>query len=178
MEKITLNKKLLITDGVWNYAVCYKRIGKTLFDFIILKKWSLYGDWWFERIHPSASWEGDLTKEEFLREIFGKPLKDIQGAGNDRIIIYNGAFYAKGVDIEVFEEADGVFKIKYNSGTRNSPKWESLTIECPKSYPLLAHPRPGRGEWEGFVLSQEKLNEKKFVIKGEGEVSIPLPFSA
>ena len=165
----------MVTNGINNYAVCYKRIGKTLFDFIILKKWSFYGEWWFEKIYPSPSWKGDLTKEEFLRRVFGKPLKDIQGAGNDKLIIYDGAFYFKGVEIEAIEEEDGVFKIKYNAGTRKSPKWEKLTVECQSPYPFVAHPKPGRGEWEVMVVSEDRLNEKKFYMIGEGEVSIPLP---
>ena len=175
--ELQLVKKLLITDGIHNYAICYKRIGKKLFDYIILKKWSLYGDWWFEKIYPSASWEGDLSKEDFLNEFFGRPIKDIRGAGNDRIIVYNGAFYVKGVEIKVTEKG-GVFEIKYNSGTRKAPKWETIEVECPEPYPFIAHPRPGRGEWEGFIVSQKKINEKKFKLIGEGEVSISLLQSA
>jgi len=177
-QKIRVNRKVLITDYINNYAVCYKRIGKTLFDFIILKKWSFYGEMWFDRIYPSPSWEGDLTKEDFLKEIFGSPLKDIKGAGNDRIVIYDGAFYFKGAEIKGTEEDDGVFRIKYNAGTRKFPKWEELTVECQSPYPFVSHSKPGRGEWEVMVVSQKKIDEKKFYMTGEGKVSIPLSRSA
>ena len=177
-EKIRVNRKILITDGIHNYAVCYKRIGKTLFDFIILKKWSLHGDIWFNKIYPSPSWEGDLTKEDFLKEIFGSPLKDIKGAGNDRIVIYDGAFYFKGAEIEAIEEENGVFKIKYNAGTRKFPKWEELTVECQSPYPFISHSKPGRGEWEVMVVSQDKISKNNFHMSGEEKVSIPLPQSA